>query len=153
MQKLEWDRTGRRFYLIDTFAGPVLTQYSQQGNRSVQFAERGLAAGAYVTDLDRVRKNFAEWENVRIVQGTVPEILETIEFGAVAFLHIDMNCALPERTALEFFWDRLSAGAIVLFDDYTYYGHDYQQDALDSFATAKGVEILSLPTSQGLLVR
>lgn len=153
MQKLEWDRTGRRFYLIDTFAGPVLTQYSQQGNRSVQFAERGLAAGAYVTDLDRVRKNFAEWENVRIVQGTVPEILETIEFGAVAFLHIDMNCALPERTALEFFWDRLSAGAIVLFDDYTYYGHDYQQDALDSFATAKGIEILSLPTGQGLLVR
>lgn len=41
-----------------------------------------------MTDMDRIRANFAEWENVNIVQGVVPDILETIEFGAVAFLHI-----------------------------------------------------------------
>lgn len=106
-----------------------------------------------MTDMDRIRGNFAEWENVNIVQGVVPDLLETIEFGAVAFLHIDMNCSLPERAAFEFFWDRLSAGALVLFDDYTYNGHECQRDALAGSAAAKGSEILCLPTGQGLLTR
>jgi hypothetical protein len=30
MKKLQWNTLGRRFYLIDTFTGPVLTQYSQE---------------------------------------------------------------------------------------------------------------------------
>src|SRR3712207_9415580 len=28
MRWLDWNRVGRRFYLIDTFSGPVLEQYS-----------------------------------------------------------------------------------------------------------------------------
>jgi hypothetical protein len=155
MEKLQWNSLGRRFYLIDTFAGPVLTQYSQEEVRKERplVAQRAIEAGAYVTDMDRVRANFAEWEKVVIVQGAVPEVLDRVEFGAIAFLHIDMNCALPERAALEFFWDRLSPGAVVLFDDYTYYGQDCQRDAIDTVARAKGAEVLSLPTGQGLIVK
>ena len=73
--------------------------------------------------------------------------------GLVAFLHIDMNCALPERVAFEFFWDRLSPGAVVLFDDYAYYGHNCQREAIDAAARARGTEVLSLPTGQGLIVK
>jgi hypothetical protein len=29
MQRLDWARIGKRFYLIDTFSGPILSQYSQ----------------------------------------------------------------------------------------------------------------------------
>lgn len=155
MQKLHWNTVGRRFYLIDTFAGPVLSQYSPEEveKQRLIFARNALEAGAYVTDMDRVRANFAEWPNAIIVQGAAPQILESVEFGAVAFLHIDMNCAMPERTALEFFWDRLSPGAVVLFDDYAYYGHNCQRDAADAAARARGAEVLSLPTGQGMMIR
>jgi len=155
MKKLEWNTLGRRFYLIDTFTGPVLTQYSQAEihNQRLIVARHALEAGAYVTDIDRIRTNFAEWQNAIIVQGAVPEILDRVEFGPVAFLHLDMNCALPERTAFEFFWDRLSAGAVVLLDDYAYYGHECQRDAIDGAARAKGAEVLSLPTGQGVIIR
>jgi hypothetical protein len=155
MQKLQWNRVGRRFFLIDTFAGPVLTQYSEDEiqKQRLSFAKDALEAGAYVTDLDRVRTNFAEWPNAIIVQGPVPGILETLEFGPVAFLHLDMNSALPERTALEFFWTRLSPGAVVLFDDYGYFGHDSQRDALNAAARAREAEVLSLPTGQGMIIR
>ena len=71
----------------------------------------------------------------------------------VAFLHIDMNCAYPERAALEFFWDRLSPGAIVLLDDYAYFGHDRQAEAIGSAAQALGAAVLSLPTGQGLIIK
>ena len=83
------------------------------------------------------------------------ESSETCELGIgqVAFLHIDMNCAYPERAALEYFWDRLSPGAVVLFDDYAYFGNDSLTREIDSAAEALGTEVLSLPTGQGLIVK
>jgi Methyltransferase domain len=158
MHALNWRGMTRKFYLIDTFSGPVLSQYSpveiERGR--VDTAKAALAAGAYVTDLERVRANFSEWPNAVVVQGAVPEVLEAgnaLNFGPVAFLHLDMNCALPERRALEFFWSRLSVGGVVLFDDYTYFGHDSQTEAIDAVAGALGARVLALPTGQGVIVK
>lgn len=155
MQKLRWNTVSRRFYLIDTFAGPVLEQYSQQEiqHGRLTLAKKALEAGAYVTDMDRVRTNFAEWGNAILVQGSVPEVLAQTDIKLVAFVHIDMNCALPERAAFDFFWDRLSPGGVILFDDYAYYGHDEQRQSIDDAAGAKCTEVLSLPTGQGLIVK
>jgi hypothetical protein len=155
MQRLDWNRAGRRFYLIDTFAGPVLAQYSQaeMDASRVDIAVEAMKAGAYVTDMERVRANFSEWENVVVVQGGVPDVLPGLDVGRIAFLHLDMNCAFPERTALEFFWDRLSAGAVVLLDDYAALGHGCQQVAIDDVARRFGVAVLSLPTGQGVIIR
>src|SRR5580698_1042808 len=49
MQSLDWRNAGRKFYLIDTFNGPVLSQYSKREldlGRDVA-AKSALAAGAY----------------------------------------------------------------------------------------------------------
>jgi len=155
MQRLDWRTVEKRFYLIDTFSGPVLSQYSEEEVRRgrLRVAEDAIASGAYVTDLGRVRANYAEWPNAVIAQGTVPEVLPTLGIERVAFLHLDMNCARPERAALEFFWDSLSPGGVVLLDDYAYVGNDGLMDAIDSAARNLGAEVLSLPTGQGLIIR
>jgi Methyltransferase domain len=155
MHRLQWNALGRRYYLIDTFRGPILEQYSPEEteNGGLALAKSALEAGAYVTDLARVRANFSEWPNAVVVPGSVPEVLASLDIGAVAFLHLDMNCAYPERAALEFFWERLSPGAIVLLDDYAYFGHDSQARAMDDAARLLEAEILSLPTGQGLLIK
>jgi hypothetical protein len=155
MHSLDWRKSGRQFHLIDTFSGPVLSQYSQgeiaRGRDAL--ARAAVAAGAYVTDLERVRANFSEWPNAVVIQGAVPGVLATLDVGRVAFLHLDMNCALPEQAALEFFWSRLSPGGIVLLDDYAYYGNDSLAEAIDSVSTRLGFRVLSLPTGQGLIVK
>jgi hypothetical protein len=155
MHRLNWSKLARRFYLIDTFSGPVFDQYSPEEVASgrLRIAQSGLDQGAYVTDVDRIRANFSEWPNAIIVPGAVPEILHSLDLGEVAFVHIDMNCAAPDVAAFEFFWDRLSPGGVVLFDDYGYYGHDSQREAIDTAVRSAGVEILSLPTGQGLVVK
>ena len=51
------------------------------------------------------------------------------------------------------FWPKLVPGGIVLFDDYAYYKHTPQKTALDSWADSVGVQILSVPTGQGLLIK
>ncbi len=155
MHRLNWRTVDRRFYLIDTFDGPVLGQYSPEevDRGRLKVAEDALAAGAYVTDPEQVRANYSEWPNIVVVQGAVPEALPALDVGNVAFLHIDLNCAYPERAALEFFWDRLSCGAIVLLDDYAYFGHDCQTHSIDAAAQRLGTEVLSLPTGQGMIIR
>jgi hypothetical protein len=155
MQRLRWNTLGRRYYLVDTFSGPVLDQYSREeverGRLSI--AEDALRRGAYVTDLERVRANYAEWPNAIVVQGAVPEVLSTLPLGPIAFLHIDMNCAYPERAALEFLWPTLSPGGLVLLDDYAYLGHNEQAGAMDEAARGLEAEILSIPTGQGLIIK
>jgi hypothetical protein len=80
-------------------------------------------------------------------------VLPTLEIGDVAFLHIDLNCAYPERAALEYFWNHLSRGACILLDDYAYFRHDCQMHAIDASARVLGFEVLSLPTGQGLIIK
>jgi hypothetical protein len=155
MRGLDWNATGRRFFLIDTFTGPVAEQYTKAEVEvgRLQVAEKAKAAGAYVTDLERVRENFAEWRNVEIVQGVIPDVLPSVAISSAAFLHIDMNCSYPETEALKFFWPRLSRGGAVLLDDYAYLGHEEQSKAMDEVASGLGADILSLPTGQGLLIK
>jgi Macrocin-O-methyltransferase (TylF) len=153
MHRLEWQRAPKAFFLIDTFQGPVLSQYSEEevlrGQRKV--VEGAIQRGAYVTDLERVRANYAEWPNAKVVQGVIPDVLHQLQLDQVAFLHLDMNCAYPERTAFEYFWPKLSPGGLVLLDDYAGYGYDASARAMDDAANARGTEVLSLPTGQGLI--
>jgi hypothetical protein len=153
MQRWNWANIAKRFYLIDTFAGPVTSQFSAAEIRTgrLKAIENALARGAYQTDIARVRANFAEWPNAIMVQGVVPDILPSVNISKVAFLHLDMNCAYPERAALEYFWERLSPGAIVLLDDYSYREFESQMKAIDSLAGSLGFDVLSLPTGQGMI--
>ena len=153
MHSLRWDRLDKVFHLIDTFYGPLLGQFSEEENKPRKAVEDAIARGAYVTDMRRVRANYAEWPRVQVIQGVVPDVLASLNITRVAFLHIDMNCAYPERAALEHFWDLLSPGAMVLFDDYAYDGNDYARGLLDSASMGLGARILSLPTGQGLVVK
>jgi len=71
----------------------------------------------------------------------------------VAFLHLDLNCSQPEVAAFDYFWDFLVPGAFVLLDDYGYAGYRSQKIAMDAAARDKQMNILSLPTGQGLVIK
>jgi hypothetical protein len=155
MQRLDWARVDKRFFLIDSFQGPVASQFSKAeidaGRLGV--VEEAMAAGGYITDLERVRTNFAEWPNANVVQGVVPDVLATLDIAQAAFVHIDMNCVYPEQAALAFFWERMAPGGIILFDDYVYFGNRQLTEAIDQATRRLGAQILSLPTGQGLILK
>jgi len=155
MCDLDWNSLGRRFYLLDTFAGLDLRFVSAEETAD-GIADKNQAmidSGFYALDIERVRANFAEWPGSRIIQGAIPETLSRIDAELVAFLHLDLNCSPPEVAALEHLWERLTPGAIVLLDDYAYVGYRAQKLGIDGFAARVGVPVLSLPTGQGLLIR
>jgi len=139
---------GRSFYLFDTFRGLVEGQVSEAERQ-----RRNIHLELYPPVAEQVRATFADSDFVRIVEGPVPETLAHYRGDGVAYLHIDMNAAYPECAALEYFWPRLRPGAPVIFDDYGFPTCDEQRRQLDRVAATLGVEILMLPTGQGLLWR
>jgi hypothetical protein len=155
MEYLDWDKLGKTFYLLDTFAGldPRFVTAGEREAGALETSQAHLRDGFYVSSVDSVRANFAEWHNKRIIVGAVPETLDQVDARAVAYLHIDMNCAPPEVAALRYFWPRLTPGAFVLLDDYANRGRDEQRVAMDDLASELGVQICALPTGQGLLIK
>lgn len=155
MASLDWDRTGKTFYLLDSFAG-IDERFITAEERRDGILERNaqhLASGFYTTEAETVRRNFAEWRNVKIIEGVIPATLSGVTSSRIAFLHLDLNCSPPEVAAAEALWDRISPGGIVLLDDYAYAGYRSQKIGMDEFARTRNVSILSLPTGQGLIVK
>ncbi len=155
MEYLDWDRLGKTFYLLDTFSGldPRYITATERAAGALETSKHHVETGMYVSSVDSVRANFAEWQNQRIIVGAVPETLDQVDATAVAYLHIDMNCAPPEVAALRYFWPRLTPGAFVLLDDYANRGRDEQRLAIDEVARELGVSVCMLPTGQGLIIK
>lgn len=155
MCDLEWDSREKTFYLLDTFCGLDPNQVSPEEIRDgiMKKNENLIENGFYVTSLEEVKRNFSEWKNIKIIEGTIPDTLPQITAEKISFLHIDLNCAPPEVASIKYLWDSLVRGAIILLDDYAYNGFHHQKYAMDKFAKEKGVPIASLPTGQGLIVK
>lgn len=155
MYDLDWDSRGKLFYLLDTFRGLDPNQVSSEEkmdgiiNKNLELIKNGF----YVSSSEKVKINFSEWKNIKIIEGTIPDTLPEITTEKISFLHIDLNCAPPEVAALKFLWDKLVTGAIILLDDYAYKGYHHQKNAIDEFAKYKDIPIASLPTGQGLFVK
>jgi len=148
---LDFNTQDRDFWLFDTFAGIPEDQMSPAEQDGIGGWQN---RNCYEECFELARANFAPWPRCRLVQGRVPETLA--QFPAdrrVAYLSIDMNIVLPEIAAMEFFWEKMAPGGVVLLDDYGWATHPEQKAAFDAFAARQGVSILSVPTGQGLLIR
>ncbi|UCD75410.1 MAG: class I SAM-dependent methyltransferase [Phycisphaerales bacterium] len=147
---IDLNATGKTFYLFDTFCGIPSEQIAPE-ERALGREEE--SAEFYEECYELAKRNFARFPRAKLIRGRVPDSLNEVTIEKVCYLSIDMNIAAPELAALEHFWDGLVPGAIVLLDDYGWLAYANQKRALDSFAARRGVEILTLPTGQGLLLK
>jgi O-methyltransferase len=144
---VDFARLPRTFYLLDTFSGLVESQITDEERT------HGIETGVYEECYDAVVRTFSPSPNVKIIRGMVPETLPQVTSEKIAFLSIDMNVREPEIAAAEYFWDKLVSGAVIVLDDYGWRKHIEQKRAFDDFARQRGVQVLSLPTGQGLIIK
>ena len=135
----------KSFYLFDTY----------QGIPSDRVPDDEPAAfwNEYHDVYEFVCEKFAEFENVKIVKGIVPDSLPSVNIEKVSYLSIDMNYSVPERAALEYFWDKMTPGGIITLDDYAFLGREKQKKTADEFAKNRNIKILTLPTGQGFILK
>ena len=144
-----YDLEDRPFYLFDTFRKSVAAARLEGAEYDAAPASHPM----YADSTEEVAANFAEWPNVRLVPGLIPDTLNDVEINEVAFLAIDLNAAEPEEAAIRHFWPRLVTGGMLVLDDYAYRGFHESKRSADRIAAGLGFSILSLPTGQGLAVK
>lgn len=146
---INFNSTGKVFYLFDTFEGFP--------DQQITVEEEKLGINYYGGDhyknvYEQVTETFAPF-NVKIIKGMVPVTLSECKAEKIAYLSIDMNAVAPEIVAVNFFWDKIVPGGVVILDDYGFPMHISQKHAFDKFASDKGLEVLSLPTGQGIIIK
>jgi O-methyltransferase len=129
----------KKLFLVDAFGQPGFKMSGRHKLNSYQ-----------VDIFDVVQERFKKSAQVHLVRGIVPEVLRNIPTNKVCFLMIDMNSGIPEQKGLEFFWDKLTVGAIVYFDDY---GQNFPElrQLIDEFLVGKKEKLLVFPTGQAIL--
>lgn len=148
---LNFNTLDKDFFLFDTFCGiPEQQATKSESGNGVRILKMNQM---YEDCYEIAQRNFADFKRAHLVRGMVPETLTTVSIDRVAYLSIDMNIVYPEIAAIEYFWEKLSPGAIVLLDDYGWKGHVAQKQAMDQFASDRGTSVLELPTGQGVIIR
>jgi hypothetical protein len=147
----------KKFYLLDTFEGIDASLVTPEERKIFDpdalnryHYDRREKSNAY----ESVKASFADLPNVELVKGRIPESLSGVKCEKVAYLSIDMNNATPEIAAAEYFWPKMSSGAMMILDDYA--GSEQyrvQRQAFDKFAADRGVQVLNMPTGQGLIFK
>lgn len=135
-----------QFYLYDAWAA----MRSDLLTRSEKTSEGSYA---YLS-LENAQRNLALSGASDFVynKGYLPESFATCPNPAtVAWLHIDLNSALPTLASLDFFWDKMLPGGIVLFDDFAWPGYEDTRRQIEAWSDERGFDILHLPTGQALI--
>lgn len=153
-QTVDFAARGKQFYLYDTYDGfaekyssdedfpdnPGFIDYANQFYRD---------PGLYQYVVER----FKTRQDIKVIKGIVPDVLQQQCPDKIAFLHIDLNSPAAEIGALEVLFPRMSSGAILVFDDYGWKQFYKQKEAEDAYMRNLGYEIMELPTGQGLVVK
>lgn len=137
----------RKWFLYDTFEGVPDDQLDEG------WGERNTRAYKDTFSYDEVAERFRPFPNIVLTRGRVPEILDEVCPERIAFLHMDLNNSQAEIAALDRLYDRIVPGGVIVFDDYGWAASRTQYEAERAWFAARGLEILLLPTGQGLFVK
>lgn len=106
-------------------------------------------------NVDVTRANLASFgDHVRFNKGYIPDSFDVSENPeAIVWMHIDLNSATPTIAALNYFWPRMVAGGVVLFDDYAWPGYEDTRNLVLAWLKDKDGTLLPLPTGQALIFK
>ena len=152
VEYLDFKRIEKNFYLFDTYEGiPHDAGVSVLENKNIKFLNAAHFNEDYYEKVDHF---FRDYENVILCKGRIPNSFEGVPIKRLSYISIDMNNATAEMAAINYLWQFLVIGGIVVLDDYAY-GIEFlaQKEAWDDFAKKMNTHILTLPTGQGLLFK
>lgn len=130
----------RNFYLFDSWGGE-LNPARDKMNKEYQ-----------IDIFDVVKERFADYPNVQLIRGLVPEVLDKVDIKKIAYLGIDMNGHVPERKTLEKYYEKIVPGGVIYFDDY---GWEYPElrETVEDFFSDKPESLLHFPSGNSIVMK
>jgi hypothetical protein len=124
----------RKIIGFDIFGKFPSTEYAPDKKYLDKFIESAGEESISKDDLENVFKN-KNIENFELIKGdilkTVPDYKAKNPHTKIALLHIDTDVYEPAKVILDYFYDLLVPGGIIMFDDYgTFPGETKAADEL-----------------------
>ena len=99
-----------KFIGIDSFEGlsqpisGVDTDYFKQGDLTCP--------------IDYATKYLSRYKNIELVKGWVPEVFSSLPDINYSLVHVDVDLYEPTKASIEYFWDKLLPGGVLICDDF-----------------------------------
>lgn len=138
---------GRALHLFDTWEGFPPGDLAGETGRASTYTTQHFADASP----GKVMKLLGDAPNVFVHEGYFPESASVMHETLFAFVSLDADLQAPTAAGLEFFYERLSPGGVILV-------HDYNTDwpglmkAVDEFCKKHGVIALPLPDADSTVM-
>ena len=139
------------FYGFDSFQG-----LSKPGNSDIvthdltyEWKENDLSS-----PMSLAEKNLNQFpQRYRLFKGWIPDRFDEIALKNFCLVHIDVDLYQPTLDSLNFFWDKLNKGGVLVCDDYGSLLCPGAKKAMDDFFEDKNQSIIHLTTGQGIVFK
>ena len=137
--------TAKKLYLFDSFKGLP----KPDSNHDPFFQQ-----GEYAAALERVKERLGKFSRLtEFREGWIPDTFAGLEDRRYAFTHIDVDLYQPTLDCCRYFYPRLTAGAVMLFDEYGFSSAHGEKVAVDEFFAGQPEEPIPLITGQAFVIK
>jgi O-methyltransferase len=138
--------SGKRLNLFDSFAGlPAENPDHDNTYKRGDFAN---------SDQKQVESLLADFRHdIAIFPGWIPSTFDPVKDRTFSFAHIDVDLYQSARDCCDFFYPRMVAGGVMIFDDYGFPACRGEKDAVDEYFADKPEKPIALPSGQGLVLK
>jgi predicted O-methyltransferase YrrM len=74
--------------------------------------------GLLACDKSTADRYLSRFNNIDLIKGWVPDILETLPDIKYSLVHIDVDLYQPTKECIEYFWDKLLPNGVLVCDDF-----------------------------------
>lgn len=133
-------------YLFDTFNSELPKSAKSRG---------AITSGTsyFAENFEKVVQRFQSFESTELIRGELPSTLHVLDQASISFLHIDLNDGIIEAECLDKLWDKILPGSLIVLDDFANRDRNSQRLAIQSVCRKLGVNVLSTPQGQGLIIK
>lgn len=144
---------GARYHIFDSFEGlsaPTLEDDVPEEFERAKQIKAMCAQGAFAASLNQVRRNLADFPDIKFHPGWIPLTFQGLPEHQYRFVHVDVDLYDPTLESFEYFYPRLAAGGVLVSDDYGWPG---ARKAIDEFCAERNVQVAVTAYQQAVLIK
>lgn len=144
------DKPAKQHHMFDSFEGlSEPTPRDSAADKQTLWQKGQLLAEEEVT-----KKNLHMYAGrCHYYKGWIPARFPDVKDKKFAFVHVDVDLYQPTLDTLEFFYERVSPGGVIVCDDYGSTLCFGARKAMDEFMADKPESLFQIPTGQALIVK
>ena len=141
-----------KYILIDSFEGlSEITKSDIPLNPNLKIHKKGDLRENFET----VEINFKEYNNVFLVKGWIPDVFDQLDQNnKYKFVHLDVDLYQPTLDSLEYIYEKVVKGGVIITDDYKSPLFPGNKKAWEHYFNSKNIKNwLALPSGQAAIIK